>query len=67
MESQNTVDKVVSIQHLQFNVEIYMNDENITPSAKKDRFQIVTKDELTFLDMKITWYPEGGLQFGLFR
>ena len=29
--------------------------------------QIVTNDEFSFLDMKMSWSPEGDLQFGVFR
>ena len=36
-------------------------------SEKEDRVQIVTKDEFPFLDMKMSWSPEGDLQFGVFR
>ena len=28
---------------------------------------IVTNDEFPFLDMKMSWSPEGNLQFGVFR
>ena len=34
---------------------------------KEDRVQIVAKDEFPFLDMKMSWSPEGELQFGVFR
>ena len=42
-------------------------DRQRKPTEKKDRVQIVTKDELTFLDMKMSWSLEGGKQFGVFR
>ena len=38
----------------------------MTP-AKEDRVQIVTNDEFPSLDMKMSWSPEGDLQFGVFR
>ena len=34
---------------------------------KEDRVQIVTNDEFPFLDMKMSWSPEGDLRFGVFR
>ena len=34
---------------------------------KEDWVQIVTNDELPFLDTKISWSPEVDLQFGVFR
>ena len=34
---------------------------------KKERVQIVTNDELPYLDMKMSWSPEGDLQFSVFR
>ena len=40
--------------------------EPLTPE-KEDRVQIVTKDEFHFLDMNMSWSPEGDLQFGVFR
>ena len=40
--------------------------ENITV-VNKDQFQIVTNDEFPFLGIKMSWSPEGDLQFGVFR
>ena len=37
------------------------------PLQRKNGFQIVTNDEFPFLDMKMSWSPEGDLQFGVFR
>ena len=34
---------------------------------KNERVQIVTNDKFPFLDMKMSWSPEGNLQFGVFR
>ena len=34
---------------------------------KEDQVQVVEKDEFPFLDMKMSWSPEGDLQFGVFR
>ena len=35
--------------------------------AKEDKVQVVTNDKSPFLNMKISWSPERGLQFGVFR
>ena len=35
--------------------------------VEEDRVQIVTNDEFPILDMKMSWSPEGDLQFGVFR
>ena len=61
------MDKLAGNQHLQFTAEIWKPDENPPPQAKEDRVQIVTKEELPFLDMKIEWTPEGELNFSVFR
>ena len=37
-----------------------------TPETE-DRVQIVKNDEFPFLDMKMSWYHEGDLQFGVFK
>ena len=42
-------------------------EENSPTPAKEERVQIVTNNELPFLDMKMSWSPEGDLQFGVFR
>ena len=34
--------------------------------AKEDKVQILTNDKFPLLDMKISWSPEGGQQFGIF-
>ena len=65
-EFQETVNTAAGNQHLQFTVEIWTNKENSSNPAKEDRVQIVTNDEFPFLDMKMSWLPEGGLQFGVF-
>ena len=54
-------------QHLQFTAEIWTNEDNSPIPEKEDRFQIVTNDEFPFLDLKMSWFPEGDLQFGVFR
>ena len=55
-------------QHLKSTTEIWIG--GATPPStpeKEDQIQIVIKDEFPFLDMKMSWSPEGGLQFGVFR
>ena len=45
-----------------------MDNRREPPNPDKgERVQIVTNDEFQFLDMKMRWYPEGDLQFGVFR
>ena len=66
-EFQQIVNKVAGNQNLQFTIEIWINDDNLPHSAKKDRVQIVENDEFPSLDMKMSWSPEGGIQFGIFR
>ena len=34
---------------------------------KKNKVQTVANDEFPFLDMKMSWFPEGDLKFGVFR
>ena len=54
-------------QHLKSTAEIWTDGANSLTPEKEDWFQIVTKDEFPFLDMKMSWSPEGDLQFGVFR
>ena len=42
-------------------------EENSPTPAKEERIQIVTNYEFPFLDMKISWSPEGDLLFGVFK
>ena len=53
-------------QHQQFTAEIWTNEVNSLTPVKEDRVQIVMNDEFPFLDMKMSWSPEGDLQFGVF-
>ena len=66
-EFQQTVNTAVGNQHLKFTAEIWTDGANSPTSEKEDRVQIVTNDEFPFLDMKISWYPEGNLQIRIFR
>ena len=51
---------------IKFTAEIWIDRENPPTPKKEDWVQIVTKYEFPFLDMKMSWSPEGDLQFGLF-
>ena len=66
-EFQQTLNTAAGKQHLQFTSEIWKNEANFPTPAKEDRVQIVTNDEFPFLEMKMSWSPEGDLQFGVFR
>ena len=66
-EFQQTVNTAAGNQHLKFTAEIWTKEANSLTPAKEDRVQIVTNDEFPFLDMKMSWSPEGGIQFGVFR
>ena len=59
--------KAAGHQHLQFTVEIWTTEENSPIPVKEERVQIVTNDAFPFLDMKMSWCPEGDLQFIVFR
>ena len=62
-EFQQKVDKAAGNQHLQFIAEKWKNGTNIPSSAKKDMLQTTAKNELQFLDMKMSWSSEGDLQY----
>ena len=66
-EFQKKVNKAAGNQHLKFTAEIWTTEENSPTPAKEEIFQIVTNDEFPFLDMKMSWSPEGDLKFGVFR
>ena len=46
---------------------IWTNGANPPIPEKEDRVQIVKKDEFPFLDTKMSWSPEGDMQFRVFR
>ena len=46
-------------QHLQFATEIWTTYTNIPLPVKEDKFQVVMNGEFPFLDMKMSWSPEG--------
>ena len=52
--------------HLHFTAEIWTDDKNLPPSGKKDNVQISDADKFPFLDMKISWSPEGSMRFVIF-
>ena len=54
-------------QHLQFTAEIWTNEANSLTPDKEYRVQILTIDEFPFLDMKMSWSPDGELPLGVFR
>ena len=64
---QETVNTAVGNQHLQFTAEIWTDGMNSPTPEKEDRVHIVTNEEFPFLDTKMSWSPEGDLQFGVFR
>ena len=66
-EFQQTVNKAVGNQHLQFTAEKWTKEENPPTPEKEKRVQIVTNNKFPFLDMKMSWSPEGDLKFGVFR
>ena len=66
-EFQKTVNRTAGNQHLQFTGEIWTTYAKIPLTEKEDRDQLMTNNEFQFLDMEMGWYPEGDLQFGVFR
>ena len=60
-EFQKKVNKSAGNQHLKFTAEIWTKEKNSPTPAKEEIFQIVTNDELTFLDMQMSWSPKGDL------
>ena len=65
-EFQQTVNTATGNRHLQFNAEIWTNGANSPTTEKEDQVQIVTNDEFPFFYMKMSWSPEGDLQFRVF-
>ena len=66
-EFQQTVNIAAGNQHLQFTTEIGTTEASSPTPAKEYQDQIVTNDEFTFLDMKMSCSPEEDLKFGVFR
>ena len=64
---QQTVNLAAGNQHLKFTAEIWTDGANLPTPEKEDRVQVVAKDESPFLDTKMSWSPEGELQFRVFR
>ena len=44
-----------------------MTDTNFTLPANQEKVQVVTNNQFPFLDMKMSWYLQGDLQFSAFR
>ena len=63
---QQTVNLAAGNQHLKYTAEIWTDGANPPTPENKYRVQIVAKDEFPFLDMKMSWSPEGDLQLGVF-
>ena len=61
------MNKAAGNQHLQFTAEKWTKEENSPTPEKEERVQIVTNNKFPFLDMKMSWSPEGDLKFGVFR
>ena len=61
------MDKAAGNQHLHFTAEVWTNNTNLPTSEKKDKVQTAAKNEFPFLFMKMSWYPKGDLEFGVFR
>ena len=66
-EFQYTVEKAGGNQYIQFTAEICTDDTNLPSYEKEDKVQILTNNKLPFLDMKMSWSPEGDLQFEVFK
>ena len=66
-EFQQIVNRAAGKQHLQLTTDICMTEENYPLPVKEDRVQVVTNDEFPFLDIKMSWSPEGDLEFIVFR
>ena len=60
-EFQRKVDKAEGNQRLQFAAEIRKNDTNLLFPEKEYKLQVVTNYVLLFLDMIMSWSPEGDL------
>ena len=61
------MNKAAGNQHLKSTVEIWTKEENSLTPAIEEPVQMVTNNEFLFLDIKMSWYPEEDLQFGVFR
>ena len=61
------VNKAAGNQHVKSTSEICKKEEKPLYPAKEERVQIVKNDVIPFLDMKMSWSPEGELKFGVFR
>ena len=64
---QQTVHKVADNQHLQFSVEICKKYMSLPSYKKKYRFHISVTVISPFLDMNMSWSPEGDHKFRILR
>ena len=64
---QKKVNREAVNQHLQFTAEIWTTESKPPLTAKEDKVKMAKNEKLPFLDIKTSWYPEGNLQFGVFR
>ena len=64
---QKTVNIAAGNQHLKFTAEICNTEDNSPLPEKEYRVQVVANDEFPFLDIKMSWSPEEGLQISVFR
>ena len=60
-ELQQTLNKAAGNKHLQFTAEIWTTEENSPTPEKEEIVQTATNDKFPFLDMKMSWSPEGYL------
>ena len=60
------MDKAAGNQHLQLTAEIWTTEGKSPTPAKEERVQIAMNDKFPFLDMKMSWSPEGDLKFSVF-
>ena len=53
------MDKEAGNKQLHFTSEIWEKDTKLPPSVKKEKVQTVSNNKYPFIDMKLSWYPEG--------
>ena len=64
---QKIVNRAAGDHHLHFAEKIWKTDANVSLPTEESKVQVVTNNELLFLDMKTIWSLEGDLRFGVFR
>ena len=58
---QHKVNIVTVNHHLQFNMDIWINNKKLPPSNKRDKVHIHKYDEFHLQYLKMSWSPEGDL------